>query len=191
MEEFLKQINPWVVFGYTTGVVSIIQILELLFTKNIPWLFRLIRSTWRSVRRRFAGSAPTHPRKLILNFSGHPVLSGQQQSIQQLMHWQSSEVIDVSMGNVPEDNKFVSAIEKAINKVELSPEEWQSIPFVVIPAGYSAVWTVIQAVLHGRLGHFPDVVRIRPSPPLSAEKFEVAEILNLHEVRHQARAKRQ
>lgn len=189
MNDMLNQINPLILFAFTTGLVSIFQLLEYLFTKNIPWLLRLIRGLWRSMMRRLKGGHQVESRKVILNFSGHPVLQGQQKAVEKLMHWPSSKVIDVSLGNVAEDHKFISTIEKAVDSIELSPEEWQTTPFVVIPAGYSAVWSVVQAMLHGRIGHFPEVVRLRPAATRSAE-FEVAEIMNLHKVRHKSREKR-
>jgi len=142
------------------------------------------------VARRFRGDISQGARQLIINFSGHPVLPGQQQDIGQMMHWSSSEVINVSIGNVPEDHNFVPSIEKSVEKIPLSPEEWQSIPVVVIPSGYSQIWSVVMAELHGRLGYFPDVVRLRFSSSISNEKFEVAEIMNLREVRHNSRDKR-
>jgi hypothetical protein len=190
MTDLLNQKNLLILFAFSAGLVSIFQLLEYLITKNIPWLFRLFRSMWRSVQCRFIGGIPSDIRKLILNFSGHPVLAGQQQAIQRMMKWPTSEVIDVALGNVPEDHKFVSAIEKAVYTVGLTSDEWQKIPMVVIPAGYTPIWSVVLAVLHGRLGHFPEIVRLRPAPALSAEKFEVAEIMNLHEVRHHSREKR-
>jgi hypothetical protein len=129
-------------------------------------------------------------RQFVLNFSGHPVLPGQQEAIRQRMHWLSVDVIDVPFGNVPEDENFVPSIANALENVELSAEEWQTTPLVVIPAGYAAAWSVVLAELHGRLGYFPDVVRLRPARTVSNEKFEVAEIMNLREVRHNSRDKR-
>ncbi|HWR31084.1 MAG TPA: CRISPR-associated protein Csx15 [Negativicutes bacterium] len=190
MSDLLTKSNLWLIFTFTTGLVSIFQLLEYLVTKNVPWLFRFISRLWKKIRQHFAGGDPAETPKLIVNFSGHPVLPGQQKAIERIKHWTSSKVINVALGNVAEDHHFVSAIEKAINKIELTPDEWQSIPLVVIPSGYSLVWSVVQAVLHGRLGHFPDVVRLRPTAPLSTEKFEVAEIMNLHDVRHASRDKR-
>ena len=190
MGDLLTQNNLVTLFALTTGIVSIYQLLEYLSTKNIPWLLRLIRGVWRGVVRRFRGDISDGPRQLILNFSGHPVLPGQQQDIGQMMHWPSPEVIDVSLGNVAEDHNFVATIEKAVEKIDLTPEEWQTTPLVVIPAGYAAVWSVVLAELHGRLGYFPDVVRLRPAKTVSNEKFEVAEIMSLREVRHNSRDKR-
>lgn len=190
MNEFFTQNNLFVVFWFTAGLVSIIELLEYLVTKNIPWLFRLMRGVWRGMARRFSGGISEGTRQLIINFSGHPVLPGQQKDIGKMMHWPSPEIINVSLGNVAEDHNFVSTIEKAVEKIALSPEEWQSTPIVVIAAGYSAVWSVVLAELHGRLGYFPDVVRLRPASTVSNEKFEVAEIMNLREVRHKSRDKR-
>ncbi|NTW83686.1 MAG: hypothetical protein HGB36_10025 [Chlorobiaceae bacterium] len=126
----------------------------------------------------------------MLNFSGHPVLPGQLEAIKELMLWPSMEVIDVQMGTIAEDRKFVANIVRAIDRIDLSPEQWQTVGIVAVPAGYSAIWSVILADLHGRLGYFPDVVHLRPAQSASAEKYEVAEIMNLREVRHASREKR-
>jgi len=99
--------------------------------------------------------------------------------------------VDVRLGNVPGDNNFAAAITKIIERAGgRSREEWQTIPCVAVPAGYPAVWSVILAELHGRLGHFPNVARLRPTQPGASEKYEVAEILNLRELRHASRSKR-
>jgi len=190
MPDLLTQHNLVTLFVFTTGIVSIYQLLEYLTTKNIPWLFRLIRQLWRRVVIRFRGNVPAGARQLVLNFSGHPVLPVQLKDIGQKMRWASPEVITVSLGNVPEDHNFVFTIEKAVEKIALSPEEWQSFPIVVIPAGHPAVWSVVLASLHGRFGYFPDVVRLCPALRVSDEKYEVAEIMSLREIRHNSRSKR-
>lgn len=127
---------------------------------------------------------------LILNFSGHPVTPVQQQEIELQMHWTASSVVDMRLGNVPEDDNFVATITNTVGSLELSPEEWQTTPLVIVPAGYTAAWSIILATLHGRLGYFPDVVRLRPTASCASEKYEVAEILNLREVRHASRNRR-
>ncbi|NTV18270.1 MAG: hypothetical protein HGA83_02445 [Bacteroidales bacterium] len=191
MEKWFTLNNVMLLFGVTAGLVSVFELLEFLFTKNIPWLWRIARQVWRKIRWSFGKKADDgEVQRLILNFSGHPVTPAQQQAIEKQMHWTSSSVVDVRLGNVPEDNNFAAAITKAIDRTELSPEEWQTTPFVAVPAGYPAAWSVILASLHGRLGHFPDVARLRPTPPGASEKYEVAEILNLREHRHASRDKR-
>jgi len=96
----MSQQNLVILFTITAGIVSILEILEFLFTKNIPWLARLLQKAWRRLgrifRKRQGGLT------LIVNCSGHPVHSAQKSAIEKLMHWQDAEVLDVPLGNVPE-----------------------------------------------------------------------------------------
>jgi hypothetical protein len=46
------------------------------------------------------------------------------------------------------------------------------------------------AELHGRMGYFPAVIRLKPIPDSLPPQFEFAEIINLQAVRDQARAQR-
>lgn len=187
MLDIFSQQNLPILFTFAAGIVSILELLEFLVTRNIPWLIRLLQKGWRTLRRllrkRQGGLT------MILNCSGHPVHSAQKSAIEHLMHWQEAEVLDVPLGNVPEDEHFIPAIEKAIDRLDLTTKEWEQ-PMVVIPAGYAPIWSVLQSILHGRLGHFPDVVRLRPCDPLTGQKYEVAEIMPLQQLRHESRGKR-
>ncbi len=98
--------------------------------------------------------------------------------------------MDVQVGTIAEDKYFIANIVKATEKIDLSPVQWQASSIVAIPAGYSAICSVVLAEIHGRLGYFPDVVHLRPSSAVTGEKFEVAEIMNLRQVRHSSRDKR-
>ena len=190
MNDLLTQNNLLTFFAITAGVVSIIELLEYLVTKNIPWLWRLLQRFWEKVVRKIKGNIPDGVQHIILNFSGHPVLPGQLKAIEKILHWPSQQVIDVPVGTIAEDRNFIGNIVKAIDKVDLSPVQWQAASIVALPAGYSAIWSVVLAEIHGRLGYFPDVVHLRPSGVTSAEKYEVAEIMNLRQVRHASREKR-
>ncbi len=172
------------------GVVSVLQLLEYLVTKNIPWLLRLVRNAFRRARRFFTRNRDKDGRYLVLNFSGHPVLSKQQNKIRKLMGWPKIEIIDVPVGTVQEDENFLKTAICKVDGIDLLPGEWQRFSLVAVPAGYSPLWSALLAEIHGRLGHFPDVVRLRPAPQGEKEKFEVAEILDLRDIRHHARAKR-
>ena len=171
------------------GIVSALQLLEYLFTKNIPWLLRLIRNAYRRTKRLFRRTRSENGRYLVLNFSGHPFMQGQQKKIRNLMGWPKLEVIDVPIGTVSEDEKFLAIALQKVDGIDLLPHEWQTIPIVVVPSGYSYLWSPILAELHGRLGHFPDVVRQRPAKG-ELEKYEVAEIIDMRGIRHHARKKR-
>jgi hypothetical protein len=171
------------------GVVAVFELLEYVFTKNLPWLARMGRNTWRQLRRRLWRRVQgDQGRFLILNFSSHPVPEGQQAAIQARMGWPASEVLDAQVGSVPEDHRFLGEALKVIDRLGLTPAEWQTLPLVVIPAGYAPVWSVLLPEIHGRLGYFPDLARLRPVD--RPEKYELAEIVDLRRVRNQARSKR-
>jgi|GEM_PF-213913 len=191
MQELLSQltISEWaiIISGISTIAVVFQQALELIFTRN-TWLIRLLQKGWRWLKRLVRGRL-TGVRTLILNCSGHPVHPAQKSAIEKLMHWQDAEVLDVELGNVPEDRHFVPSIEKAIDRLGLTSKEWEQ-PIVVIPAGYPPACSAIQSILHGRLGHFPDVVRLRRVDPVDGVRYEVAEIMSLQQLRHDSRGKR-
>jgi hypothetical protein len=190
MDNLFSQNNLLTFFAIVAGVVSLIELLEYLVTKNIPWLLRSVHLFWKRVKYRFRGDEGMEGRYVVLNFSGHPVLPGQLEALEKMMLWHASVVIDVPVGTIKEDRMFVANIVRTIDKIDLSPEQWQTAGIVTIPAGYSAIWSVVLAELHGRLGYFPDVVHLRPAPSDAEEKYEVAEIMNLREVRHASREKR-
>lgn len=190
MNDLFSQQGLLIFFTITTGVVSLIELAEYLVTKNIPWLVRLLQGQWRRLIRRFRVGVADGAQYLVLNFSGHPVLPGQLAAIERMQHWPSSQVISVQVGTIGEDRRFVANIVRALDGIDLSPEQWQTASIVAIPAGYSAIWSVLLAEMHGRLGYFPDVVHLRPASAASKEKYEVAEIMSLRAVRHSSREKR-
>lgn len=178
-------------FAIIAGVVAILELLEYIFTKNIPWLARLVTNLVRQVRRRLGRiKAKPGQRYLLLNFSSHPIKPGQEQALLAKTGWPSLEVVNIWLGNVPEDKDFVPTVLSYVDSIDLLPREWQAFPIAVVAAGYAPAWSVLLAELHGRLGYFPDLVRLRPAPAGVEEKFEVVEIVSLRHIRNQARAKR-
>ena len=76
-----------------------------------------------------------------------------------------------------------------VDAVGLYSEEWQTRPLLINPPGYAPAAFVLLAELHGRIGHFPSLIRLRPkSGPLP--HYEVAELLNLQTIREAARKRR-
>lgn len=189
MEHLLEQ-GLGSLFAFAAGILACKELIEYIFTKNLPWFSRLFRNGVRRAKRLFWNRSKEDGRFLALNFSGHPVLPSQQKTIQQRMGWPNIEVIDVPMGTVKEDENFLKAAIRKVDDIDLLPDEWQTFSLVAIPSGYSPLWSALLAEIHGRLGHFPDVVRLRPAQQGEKEKFEVAEILDLRGIRHQAREKR-
>lgn len=52
------------------------------------------------------------------------------------------------------------------------------------------ITAILLAELHGRMGRFPTIVRLRPMTDSLVNSFEVAEIINLDSVCNAARARR-
>ncbi|HIC88928.1 MAG TPA: hypothetical protein EYP04_05955 [Anaerolineae bacterium] len=74
--------------------------------------------------------------------------------------------------------------------VRLAKEEWQIAPLLVNLPGYASAVACLLAEVHGRAGHFPAIVRIRPVAESNPTVYEVAEIINLQALRERARQRR-
>jgi hypothetical protein len=77
-----------------------------------------------------------------------------------------------------------------LDRVGLTSQEWQTLPILVNLPSLNVIAAVLLAELHGRTGHFPAVIRLRPIPNSTPPQFEVAEVLNLQAIRDSARQRR-
>lgn len=85
---------------------------------------------------------------------------------------------------------IVPQVRALADQVNLMPEGWQTATLLVNPPSLHTIVAVLLAELHGRMGYFPSILRLRPVPGSNPPQFEVAEILNLNEIREQARGRR-
>ncbi len=124
---------------------------------------------------------------LVLNFS-HPFTASQRE---QLIVQLGIE-IEVRGIQVQINNERSLAEQAAIlaDATMLNSEDWQTLPLVVNPPGYAPVAMALLAELHGRIGHFPTLVRLRPVVDSTSMTYEVAELLNLQALRDEARLRR-
>jgi hypothetical protein len=124
---------------------------------------------------------------LILNFT-HPLTGEHVAAIERLAGTSVDEVRNIPVQidqNEPLDAQIVSIVDS----VQLTSQEWQTRPLLINPPGYAPAAFVLLAELHGRIGHFPTLIRMRPRPgPVTA--YEVAELLNLQTIREAARKRR-
>lgn len=121
---------------------------------------------------------------IILNFS-HPLTDTQQQAIVQMMGLEVISVLTVAC-QLDNSAEFPPQIRQLINTINLTATEWQTQRILIVPPGYAPATAVLLAELHGRMGYFPSLVRIRPNHT-SAEPYEVAEIINLQQLREHTR----
>ncbi|MGO0122926.1 CRISPR-associated protein Csx15 [Desulfothermobacter acidiphilus] len=85
---------------------------------------------------------------------------------------------------------IVPQIAAMVDRVGLTPQEWQTLPIIINPPSLNFSAVVLMAELHGHCGYFPAAVRLRPVPGSVPPRFEVAEIVNLQAVREEARKRR-
>jgi hypothetical protein len=125
---------------------------------------------------------------LILNFT-HPLTPEQRAQIEALAHTSIEEVRTIPV-QIDQDKPLEPQITAIVDAVGLSSEEWQTRPFLINPPGYAPAAFVLLAELHGRIGHFPSLIRLRPLPGSTPTTYEVAELINLQAIREEARRRR-
>ena len=124
---------------------------------------------------------------LVLNFT-HPLTQVQREQIEALAATSIEEVRTIPV-QINQEEPLEPQITAIIDAVGLSSEEWQTRSLVINPPGYAPAAFVLLAELHGRIGHFPSLIRLRPKAgPVTS--YEVAELLNLQSIREAARKRR-
>lgn len=125
---------------------------------------------------------------ILLNYS-HPITPAQQAQIEALAGQPVERVIDLPV-QFDNDRPFLPQFEDLMQALPLSPEELQTAPILVNPPSLNFIAALLLAGLHGRMGYFPPVLRLRPVSETLPPRYEVAEILNLQSVRDGARKAR-
>jgi hypothetical protein len=124
---------------------------------------------------------------LILNFS-HPITPEQRVQKESLADTTISDIRAIPV-QIDQAQPLEPQIRSIVDATGLTPEQWQTLPLLINPPGYAPAAFVLLAELHGRIGHFPTLIRLRPKAgPITS--FEVAELLNLQTVRENARKQR-
>jgi len=126
---------------------------------------------------------------ILLNFS-HPLLGEQVAQVEALTGQPVAEV----RGEMPQFDHspaFAGQVRELADHVDLTAEEWQTEPLVVNLPGYAPAAAVLLAELHGRIGGFPAIVRLGPVADSTPTRYEVAEVINLQQVREEGRRRRQ
>ncbi|QBD78495.1 hypothetical protein EPA93_21870 [Ktedonosporobacter rubrisoli] len=124
---------------------------------------------------------------LVLNFT-HPLTEQQQARIEELADARIEEVRTIPV-QIEQDKPLAEQIVAIVEAANLSSTEWQTRPLLINPPGYAPAAFVLLAELHGRIGHFPALLRLRPKQG-ALTAYEVAELLNLQAIREQARKRR-
>ncbi len=122
---------------------------------------------------------------LIVNFS-HPITREQIVQTEELLSHKIRRVIDIP-SQIDLAEPLDPQIDAMISQTGLTEVEWQSLPLIINLPSLNYNVAVLLAKLHGLCGYFPAIIRLRPAPGSIATRFEVAEVINLQQVRDRAR----
>ncbi len=125
---------------------------------------------------------------ILLNFS-HPLTPEQVGRIETLTGATLARLVYVPV-QFDEQQPFGPQVRALVEGVALSPTEWQTQPILVVLPSLNFIAAALLAELHGRMGYFPPVVRTRPVAGRLPRLYEVAEILDLQQMREEARTRR-
>ncbi|MBC7288764.1 MAG: hypothetical protein H5T86_12150 [Armatimonadetes bacterium] len=124
---------------------------------------------------------------IIVNFS-HPLTEEHLQALRELTGSAKLQLVSVPC-QFDHGRSFAEQAREMIDGIGLTPEQWQTQAIVINPPALSAIACVVLAELHGRMGYFPPIIRLRPVEG-AVPRFEVAEVINLQQVRERARQAR-
>jgi hypothetical protein len=125
---------------------------------------------------------------ILLNFA-HPLTAEQIEQLQALSDERLEQIHDLPVQFDP-DQPFRPQLAALLERTPLDAQSWQTEPILVNLPALNFISALLLAELHGRMGYFPPILRLRPVAGSLPPRYEVAEILNLQDVRAQARQKR-
>lgn len=125
---------------------------------------------------------------ILLNFS-HPLTPAQVQQVESLTGHKLDRVIDLPV-QFTNERDFLPQLAELTARLPLGPQDLQTTPLIVNLPSLNFIAALLLAELHGRMGYFPPVLRLRPTPGSLPPTYEVAEVLNLQAVRDAARTNR-
>jgi hypothetical protein len=126
---------------------------------------------------------------LVLNFT-HPLTPEQVAQLENLTGEVVDEIRAISTQLGDCHPFFSDQVVTLADVACLSSEEWRTRQLLVVPPALNFAAFALLAELHGRMGCFPTVVRLRPASGTTPRRFEVAEVINLQVIRDSARKRR-
>lgn len=125
---------------------------------------------------------------ILLNFS-HPLTASQIAQVEALTGKTITRVIPLAV-HFDNDQPFLPQLFSLMEQIPLSSEEIQTEPLILNPPALNFITALVLAELHGRMGFFPPILRLRPVAGSLPPAYEVAEVLNLQNLRDASRRKR-
>lgn len=125
---------------------------------------------------------------ILVNFA-HPITPTQQRQIEALAGRTVEQIVDVP-AHFDHARPFADQTADLVAMVGLTGDAWQTQPIVVNLPAFAPIAALVLARLHGLIGHFPTVLRLRPVEGVALTTYEVAELLDLQAARDEGRTAR-
>jgi len=125
---------------------------------------------------------------LILNYA-HPLTAAHLSQVAALTEQPVAEVREIRT-QLDLDRPFAAQAVALAAAAELTSVQWQTEPVLILLPALNYAAAALLAELHGRMGYFPPIVRLRPIPGALPPQYEVAEIIDLQALRAEARHRR-
>lgn len=125
---------------------------------------------------------------ILVNFA-HPITAEQRRRVEALAGRTVERIVDVP-AHFDHARSFADQAADLIAMVGLDGDAWQTQPVVVNLPAFAPIAALVLARLHGLVGHFPTVLRLRPVEGVVPMTYEVAELLDLQAARDEGRTAR-
>ena len=99
----------------------------------------------------------------ILNFA-HPLTEAQLEQINLLVAPQTADQVITLAVQFDTSQAFEPQLAALFKAIPLSVDELQSLPILVNLPSLNSIAAMLLASLHGRMGYFPSILRLRPKP---------------------------
>jgi len=125
---------------------------------------------------------------LLLNFA-HPLTPAHLTTLTDILHQPITTIRDIGV-KLDTAQSLAPQMHALVEQAGLSPQEWQTVPLLINLPSLNYAAALLLAELHGRMGHWPAILRLRPLVGSTPLLFEVAEVINLQLLRDNARSRR-
>jgi len=125
---------------------------------------------------------------ILINFS-HPLTKAQIAQVEDLTTQTVTQVVDQPV-QFDNNRQFIAQVGELLKDLPLPSKKLQTEAVIINPPALNFITALLLAELHGRMGYFPAILRLRPVEGSLPTRYEAAEILNLQAVRDESRVRR-
>ena len=122
---------------------------------------------------------------IILNFS-HPHTAEHIAQIEKLTKQKVEQVLSIAV-KFDSEKPFEHQLQELMSEITFSSNDLQTKPIIINLPSLNVIAALVLAEMHGRMGYFAPILRMKPVPGVIPPLFEVAELINLQNLRDFAR----